>query len=90
MSEEESPLERVSKAMQDFVNSIDDEAPVIIRGGVIAWESMIFDENGDAAYRVSYASLPETSMASTIGILHLATKYAEDDMTCRWRVGDDD
>lgn len=62
-----TPLERVATAIQDFVNSIDDEAPVLLRGGVIAWESVIFNDQGQAMYKVNYASLPDTSMASTIG-----------------------
>lgn len=75
-----TPLERVADALQDFVNATDEQAPVLLRGGVVAWESMIFDEDGDAMFRVNYAALPNTSMASTIGILDLATDVAKCDM----------
>lgn len=76
----ERPIDRVATALQDFVNSIDDQAPVLVRGAVVAWESMIFDEDGDAMFKVNYAALPSTSMASTIGILDLATEVAKCDM----------
>jgi hypothetical protein len=76
----ETPLDRVATALQDFVNEIDDQAPVLLRGAVVAWESMIFDEDGDAMFKVNYAALPNTSMASTIGILDLANDVAKHDM----------
>lgn len=80
MKAETTPLERVAEALQEFVNSIDDQAPVLLRGGVVTWESMIFDADGDAMFKVNYAALPNTSMASTIGILDLATEVAKNDM----------
>lgn len=87
--EEMTPLERVNKTIQDFVNAVDPEAPVLLRGGVISWESMIYDEDGDAMFRVNYASLPNTSVSSTIGILDLATEVAKHDMFCGGDHGDD-
>lgn len=77
---EQTPLDRVATALQDFVNATDDQAPVLVRGAVFAWESMIFDDDGDAMFKVNYAALPNTSMASTIGILDLATDVAKHDM----------
>jgi len=80
MKAEPTPLERVADALQEFVNCIEDEAPVLLRGAVVAWESMRFDEDGDAMFKVNYAALPNTSMASTIGILDLANDVAKHDM----------
>lgn len=76
-----SPLERVAKAMQDFVNSIDAEAPVLLRGGVVAWESMVLNEDGDTGFKVSYAALPNTSMSSTVGLLEMGRNAALLDMS---------
>lgn len=79
-ADDTEPIDRVARALQDFVNDIDDEAPVLIRGAVIAWESMRYDDDGDALFKVSYATVPNTSMASVIGILDLATDVAKSDM----------
>lgn len=76
----QKPLFRVHDALQAFVNTIEEEAPVLLRGAVVAWESMIYDEDGDAMFKVNYAALPNTSMASTIGILSLGTDLAKRDM----------
>lgn len=80
MTDDPTPLERVADALQAFVNAIDEEAPVLLRGGVVAWESVIYNDDGDAMFKVNYAALPNTSMASTIGILDLATDVAKHDM----------
>lgn len=77
---EANPLDVVAEALQAFVNATDEQAPVLVRGGVVAWESMIFNDDGDAMFKVNYAALPNTSAASTIGILDLATEVAKFDM----------
>lgn len=82
----ESALEKVARAIQEFVNEIDDQAPVILRGGVITFETMKPTADGEAvAFKVGYASLPNTSMAETIGTLTLSRHYALHDM-----MGEDD
>lgn len=74
-------LEKVAAALQEFVNECNDEGrPVLLRGGVVCWESMVYEDDGDAGFLVNYASLPNTSMATTIGILDLATEVAKNDM----------
>lgn len=78
---EDRPISRLTQAVQDFVNAIDDEAPVLLRSGAVVWETQILDDDdGDAAYKTSYASLDGTSMASTIGVLELGKTLALDDM----------
>lgn len=86
MSDEMTPLDKLAQALQEFVNSIDDEAPVLLRGAVVAWESMILNDDGDVAFKVNYCSMPNTSMAETIGIMSLGKDVAMGDMLG----GDDD
>ena len=76
----EGMLTGIAEALQEFVNAIHDEPPVLLRGAVVAWESMRYNDDGDPLYSVNYASLTNTSAASTIGILDLATDVAKSDM----------
>ena len=75
-----TPLERIQEALQELVAEIHEGPGVpLVRGGVIAWESMVFDENGDAMFQVNYARTEGTSLASVIGILDLATDVVRED-----------
>lgn len=76
---DDSPLEKVTAAVKEFIQAVNDE-PVIVRGAVVCWETMAFDEDGDANYTVNYTSLPETSMAETIGILDIAMDVVREDI----------
>ncbi|GAA4120421.1 hypothetical protein GCM10022215_24020 [Nocardioides fonticola] len=78
--DDRTPLEKLTDAIREFVNAIDDEAPVLIRGAVVTWESTILTEDGDAAFKVGYASCEGSSMASTIGMLELARRQAVREM----------
>lgn len=76
----EGLLTRIAEALQEFINAIHDDPPVLLRGAVVAWESVRYNDDGDPLYSVNYASLPNTSAASTIGILDLGTEVAKSDM----------
>lgn len=63
-------LEKLSQAVQEYVNTVDEEAPVVVRGWAIALETMIFrKDDGRAAYKIASVSGPETSNAHAMGLL---------------------
>jgi len=76
----EGMLQGIADKLQEFINAIHDNPPVLLCGAVVTWESMRFTEDGDPLYSVNYAALPNTSASSTIGILDLATEVAKSDM----------
>lgn len=83
MTDDRTPVERLTAAVQAFVNEIDPEAPVLLRGCVVVWESMILDEDGDAAYKTSYATGDGTGMSSGAGLLHLGLAELTADLADR-------
>jgi hypothetical protein len=67
---EPTPLERLTAAVQAYVNDMS-EVPRVVRGAVVAWEAMRYDEDGDDAYQVSYACTVGTSPSAAVGIFDL-------------------
>lgn len=67
-----TPLEKLTAAVQTFVNEIDDdEAPILLRSCVVVWESNKLDDDGAAAYKVSYATTEGTGMGASVGLLRI-------------------
>lgn len=76
---DQTPIQKLTAAVQAFVNEVDDEPPVLLRGGVVVWESMILDDDGDAMFMTNYASLDGTSLAHTMGLMELGKMVLEGD-----------
>lgn len=78
-NEEQSPLEVLQDAVQEFVNSISDK-PCVVTGAVVAWETREFKDDGDLLFEVNYSSLPPTSMATAVGIFDIALEKLHNDI----------
>ena len=74
-----TPLEELEAALQRFVNSEEGQAS-LLRGAVILWESMSYDDDGEPLYTVSYRAVAGASMAAAIGIIDLGKEVAVADV----------
>jgi hypothetical protein len=68
---EQTPLDRLTIAVQEFVNATDPEAPVLIDSAVVVWETMVYEDDGDLAYKVNYANAGRASMSAAVGLLQI-------------------
>lgn len=81
MTDDQTPLERLNTAIQDFINEIDDEAPVLLDSAVLVWESMIYTDDGDVARKINYANAGRASMSATVGLLQAGSHQVLTDLT---------
>lgn len=78
-SDEDKPtLEKLNDLIQQFVNELEEQA-VILRGAVVVWETMVFDDDGDPLFKVNYASMPNTTMAQTAGLFDMGRGVLDED-----------
>lgn len=71
-----TPNEKLAEAIREYVNEVDDDAPVIVRGAVVAWEAMILDEEGRSVSGVAYTAIGDTGPAAMVGLLAIAQDLA--------------
>lgn len=80
-STEPTPLQRLTEAVQTFVNSLDDE-PAIVIGSVIAFETARYDDDGEQRHLIRYAVLGEApSMSGAIGLFDAGHAMCRSDST---------
>lgn len=77
---ETSPIEALTAAVQEFVNARSEHGPVLLRGAVVVWEQVRFDDDGQTAFHTSYACTEGTSPAASVGILELGRQVVLDDL----------
>ena len=84
-AEERNPMEILETAVQDFVRAIaDEDEPIwLVRGFVLSWEQVRFDEDGDALWRTRYAVPEITTAAHAVGILTVTKALIEEMMIGR-------
>ena len=80
MSDEETPLDRLTAAIQTFVNETSEEGPALIDSAVVVWESMMYDGD-DVARAVNYANAGRASQSATVGLLRLGLQCVLDDLS---------
>lgn len=82
--EDRDPMDALEAAVQEFVRAITDDEPVsLVRGFVLSWEQVRFDEDGDALWRTRYAVPEITTAAHAVGILSVTKALIEDMMIGR-------
>jgi hypothetical protein len=86
-----SPLRKLEAAVQEFINDISSQ-PTMLKNLVVVFETTRFDDDGDQAYAVSYATGMMTDMAASSGLARLGARMIEDDIltTMRTCTCDDD
>ncbi len=85
MEETIAALDELTKAIQKFVSTrereIDEEGrPVYVRCAAVVWESVVYEEDGEVAHKISYATTPNTSMSETVGLLRMGESQVVDDL----------
>lgn len=80
MSEELTPLEKLGKAIQEFVNANADE-PILVDQALVVWEEVTLDDKGEARRRVLY-SVPSDNFTLTgvLGLLRAGKYFIERDI----------
>lgn len=67
-------LEDFTKALEEYIRATadEDDGTFVVKGAVVSWEQIRFDEDGEPHYTVNCMSTDGTSYAETIGILNIA------------------
>jgi len=73
-------MEKLTQAIQDFVNETDDEAPVLLRGAVVVWESVKLNDDGEAGFKTNYTCTEGTTMAQSMGLFNMGAREMEEDV----------
>lgn len=81
MTDEPTPLDKLTAAIQEFVNAISEEGPALLDSAVVVWETMRYDEGGDLGYRIDYANAGRASMSATAGLLRVGLDQVLGDLT---------
>lgn len=81
-SEPEGFHDKVVKLLQEWVNETSDgDTPILIDVGVIVYEQITLDEDGDAFRKVNYCTLTHNAgLASTMGLLSLGQDVLGQDL----------
>ncbi|GAA1909287.1 hypothetical protein GCM10009737_08150 [Nocardioides lentus] len=87
---EQSPLDRLLAAVQDFANSLAGQ-PVLVDVALLVWEQVRYDEDGDIARKISYAIPTDNfSLSSGLGLLEAAGHYVRRDVLGARHTDEDD
>lgn len=73
-----TPLEDLHAAIQEFVNSLDDEA-LLLHSAVVVWETVRYRDDGAMGHRICYACVVG-SMSSAVGLLAIGHAQVLDDL----------
>ena len=62
--------DKLAESIQEFINA-GEEIPRIVRGAVLVYETMRYDDDGDEVYSTNFSCIPGTTLATAIGVLDL-------------------
>lgn len=72
-----TPIEKLTAAVQEFVNEVDEDAPVIVRTAVVAWEAVVLNDDGEAMSGIAFEPIGNAGPSATIGLLITAGEMAK-------------
>ena len=74
------PLETLNEAIATFVNATTEQA-VLVNQAVVIWETVRFDEDGDAERAISYANTTDNfSLSGCLGMLEAGREFIRRDI----------
>lgn len=86
----DEPLDDLANAVQAFANHVSDD-PELVDSAVVIWESVSFNEDGDAQRCIRYAvPTPNFSMSGTLGLIEAGKFYIKRDVLSIHESDDDD
>lgn len=72
-------VQAVREAIQNLINSIEDE-PALLDSAVVVWEAVSFDEDGETQRRISYSVPTDNfSISAALGLIEAGGYYIRRD-----------
>jgi len=76
-----TPLDTLKAAINQYANTISTHGPVLVDISLVIWEEVLYDEDGDVARSINYATPSDTfSLSSALGLIEAARTLAHNEM----------
>lgn len=75
--EPDDAQEKLEQAIHEYVQARAEHDGVLLRGVVLCWEQMRFDEDGDALWLTNYTIPQGTTVAQAVGLLAVTKARVE-------------